>query len=330
MPTVFDIYEYFLASGANGKTVLEMLEKLCPDKLIMREEDNDGMSMLDFGLVIETDQICSKMCEDCFLLKTESNVFIGSNKYIGIDLRGGKSREALEDFSFDCKYRGFSYTRDLYLDSVRPIVGTNMDGNPDSGTVFKVSPNVFVTAKHCVEDLKYFNVIDSEEKPIGLKEVVLSENEDLDIALIVMEESVSGRVFHLSEPHVLEDIMVMGYPPISGMLPVLISEKGQMVAAMKSTIGTNVGETKDYLKNLDCFLISARVKGGSSGSPVINEFGKVCGIVVSLPNDIKNPDRIDLMGYGACLPSIYIEEMLRGENIKRLGLVLDGKGYRYK
>jgi hypothetical protein len=83
MPTVFDIYEYFLASGANGKTVLEMLEKLCPDKLIMREEDNDGMSMLDFGLVIETDQICSKMCEDCFLLKTESNVFIGSNKYIG-------------------------------------------------------------------------------------------------------------------------------------------------------------------------------------------------------------------------------------------------------
>ena len=44
--------------------------------------------------------------------------------------------------------------------------------------------------------------------------------------------------------------MVMGYPPISGMLPVLISEKGQMVATMKSTIGTNVGETKDYLRNL--------------------------------------------------------------------------------
>jgi serine protease Do len=329
MLTVFDIYEYFLASGANGKTVFEMLEKLCPDKLMI-EKDDDGMSLLDFGLVIETDQICSKMCEDCFLLKTESNVFIGSNKYIGIDLRGGKSREALENFSFDCKYRGFSYTRDLYLDSVRPIVGTNMDGNPDSGTVFKVSPNVFVTAKHCVADLNHFNVIDSEEKPIRLKEVILSENVDLDIALIVIEESVSGRVFHLSEPHVLEDIMVMGYPPISGMLPVLISEKGQMVAAMKSTIGTNVGETKDYLRNLDCFLISARVKGGSSGSPVINEFGKVCGIVVSLPNDIKNPDRIDLMGYGACLPSIYIEEMLRGENIRRLALVFDEKGYRFK
>ena len=327
MPTVIEIYDYYLASGTNGKTVFEMLEKLCPDKLMI-EKDDDGMSMLDFGLVIETDQICSKMCEDCFLLKTESNVFIGSNKYIGIDLRGGKSREALEDFSFDCKYRGFSYTRDLYLDSVRPIVGTNMDGNPDSGTVFKVSPNVFVTAKHCVEDLKYFNVIDSEEKPIGFKEVVLSENEDLDIALIVMEKSVSGRVFHLSEPRVLEDIMVMGYPPISGMLPVLISEKGQMVAAMKSTIGTNVGETKDYLRNLDCFLISARVKGGSSGSPVINEFGKVCGIVVSLPNDIKNPDRIDLMGYGACLPSIYIEEMLRGENVRKTALVLNEKGYR--
>ena len=329
MPNVIDIYEYFFASGANGKTVFEMLEKLCPDKLMI-EKKEEGMSMMDFGLVIEADKICSKMCEDGFLLKTKSEVFVGSNKYIGIDLRGGNSREVLEDFSFDCKYRGFSYTRDVYLDSVRPIVGTNTNGDPDIGTVYKVSPYVFVTAKHCVTDLKDFNVLDTEEKPIKLKEVVLSENEDLDIALIVTESPLSGRDFHLSEPHVLEDIMVMGYPPISGMLPVLISEKGQMVAAMKSTIGTNVGETKDYLRNLDCFLISARVKGGSSGSPVINEFGKVCGIVVSLPNDIQNPDRIDLMGYGACLPSIYIEEMLRAENIRRLALVLNEKGYRLK
>ena len=329
MPTVIEIYEYFLASGANGKMVFEMLEALCPDKLTIEKVDEE-MSTMDFGLVIEADRICSKMCEDGFLLKTKSEVFVGSNKYIGIDVRGGRSKEALADNVFDCKYKGFSYVRDLYFDAVRPIVGINKKDDPDSGTVFKVSSNVYATAKHCVADLKYFNVLDAKEKPIKLKEVALSENKDLDIALIVTEVPLSGRDFHLTEPHMLEDVLVMGYPPISGMLPVLISEKGQMVAAMKCTIGTNVGETKDYLRNLDCFLISARVKGGSSGSPVINEFGEVCGIVVSLPNDIKNPDRIDLMGYGACLPSVYLEEMLRGKNVKRLALVLDEKGYRYK
>lgn len=329
MPNVIDIYEYFLACGAQGKTVFNMLEDLCPDKLTI-EKNDQGMSTMDFGLVIEADQICSKMCEDCFLLKTKSDVFVGLNKYIGIDARGGKSKEALEGFTFDCKYRGFSFTRDLYLGSVRPIVGINKDDNHDTGTVFKVAPNVFATAKHCVTDLKSFNILNDEEKPIKLKEVVFSENENLDIALIVAEEQESGMDFHLAEPHVLEDIMVMGYPPISGMLPVLISEKGQMVATMKSTIGTNVGETKDYLRNLDCFLISARVKGGSSGSPVINEYGEVCGIVVSLPNDIKNPDRIDLMGYGACLPSIYIDEMLRGEKVGKMELELDKEGYKIK
>jgi len=326
MLDVIDIYNYCLRHNSDTKTVLDMLDELCHDKITV-SDNSVGSSMMDLGLVNETDKICKKMCDDCFLIQVKSEIFVGNNRYIGIEARGGKSKEALANHTYDCKYLGFPYTRQLYLSSVRPIAGINKKDKPDIGTVFKVASNVYATARHCVIDMKQFNVYDENNNPIHIKEIIVSNNGNIDIALLVTEVPVDGNVFQLDEPHVLEDILVMGYPPISGMLPFLVCEKGQMSATMKSTIGANVGETKDYLRGLECFLISARVKGGSSGSPVVNEYGNACGIVVSLPSDTDYPERIDLMGYGACLPSNYIEAMLKGEDVKRLTLNCNTDGY---
>ncbi len=325
MLNVIDIYEYFLGHISDKKSVMDMLNELCPDELTVSKDD-DGMSTMDLGLVVETDKICTKMSEDSFLLKLKTDFFVGNNQYVGIDARSGKSKEALANNKFDCKYRGFTFTRQLYLSSVKPIDGINKKDNPDIGTAFKVGSNVFATARHCVTDLKSFRLLGENDNPIPLKEVVFPKNENLDIALLITEKPVDGKEFTLAEPQVLEDVLVMGYPPITGLLPFLVCEKGQMAADMKSAIGANVGESKDYLKGLDSFLISARVKGGSSGSPVVNEYGEVCGIVVSLPVDSNDSDRIDLMGYGVCLPSKYIEEMLKGENVIKQQLNKDYKG----
>ena len=295
-----------------------MLEDLCHDEVILLDEFNG--TMLNTHLLGEIDRICLKMCEDNFLLKLHDDVFVGNNKYFSVDVRDGKSKEVLSTCFFDCKYRGFPYVRSLYYDSIRPIVGINKEGNNDIGTVFKVGDNVYATAKHCVMDLMSFCILDKSDKPITLREIALPEDENIDIALIYTEEAVPGKSFIMMDPEILEDILVMGYPPISGMYPVLISEKGKMAATMKSTTGVNVAETKEYLRDLDCFLITARVKGGSSGSPVINKLGACCGIVVSLPNDIQNPDRIDLLGYGACLPAKYIDNMMNGVKTIKRGL----------
>lgn len=328
MLNVIDIYDYFLKHINDKKSVFDMLEELCPDELAVSSEPG-GMSTMDLGLVVETDRICTKMCDDSFLLKIHSNPFVGNNQYVGIDARGGKSKEALANYAFDCKYRGFTFTRSLYLSSVKPIAGINKKGNPDIGTAFKVAPDVFATAKHCVTDLNPFQLLDNDDKPIPLREIIFSKNENLDIALLVTETPVEGNIFYLEEPQVLDDIMVMGYPPVTGLLPFLVCEKGQMAGNLKSSVGSNVGESTDYINGLNSFLITARVKGGSSGSPVINEYGKVCGIVVSLPIDSSNSDKIDLMGYGACLPSSYIASMLDGVEVERRSLKPDQEGRYY-
>lgn len=86
-----------------------------------------------------------------------------------------------------------------------------------------------------------------------------------------------------------------------------------------------------YRTQMDCFLINARVKGGNSGGPVINKEGKVVGTVVALPYDLEsdssNP-RYDIMGYGQCLPSKYIEELMT--NPEQLPLHKEDNYYSFK
>ena len=81
----------------------------------------------------------------------------------------------------------------------------------------------------------------------------------------------------------------------------------------KTAIGQIAAEpASSYFSPMDYFIINARVKGGNSGSPVINEYGKVVGMVFEIPFDSKggsDSGRYDIMGFGICFPSKYIEEL---------------------
>ena len=120
---------------------------------------------------------------------------------------------------------------------------------------------------------------------------------------------------------VLDDVLVMGYPPITGFNAILTSETATVGAYQKSSTGQVIGAGKPYREHLDFFLINARVKGGNSGGPVINNGGQVIGVVVRLPfdsqSDSNNP-RYDLMGYGVCLPSKYIEQLINNPEVMQL------------
>jgi serine protease Do len=69
-----------------------------------------------------------------------------------------------------------------------------------------------------------------------------------------------------------------------------------------------MAEAKSYLDNQNYLLISARVKGGNSGGPVINRRGEVVGLITG---DLETSGKADWLGFAAAIPSTEILSFLK-------------------
>lgn len=65
--------------------------------------------------------------------------------------------------------------------------------------------------------------------------------------------------------------------------------------------------------NTELFLITARVRGGFSGGPILDRTGQAVGVVSREPaaelTDIPDAHRYDNAGYGTAIPASSIREM---------------------
>jgi serine protease Do len=102
--------------------------------------------------------------------------------------------------------------------------------------------------------------------------------------------------------------MVTGYPRITGFAPVLVAEEASIAGYLQSTTGQVIAEAKSYLDNQNYLLISARVKGGNSGGPVINRKGEVVGLITG---DLETSGKAEWLGFAAAIPSTEILSFLK-------------------
>lgn len=328
-----EIYEFFLQNINNDQAHLLSLDdflKTCPGYL---EKDNNGNERMNYSMVRQTLGICKKMVEDSLLISLEENNMVPMlNKYLSIGKVNATNPDAFQneiDYgSYDFKYQGFPFTRNYFFNSVLPIVGINKNGDSDIGTAYFIGDNKFVTAAHCVTDLVSFNLLDHSCNPMQLKEIWYMKDRnkaDYDLAVICIEGNCNIQSFQLEDLEILEEILVMGYPPIPGLNPILTAETASVGATIdsiqKGDVGEVVSNASTYFHNLQYFLINARVKGGNSGSPVINKTGRVIGTVVQIPLDSLggiSSVRFDVMGYGICLPSKYLKDLILNAEIHKL------------
>lgn len=312
------IYEFFKKQDKSLDDFLKTLPNY------ISHTDDGKFEKFDYSLALNISQLCKYLKKEGLLMQVKSNPSICiCDKYISVgDVNFLDSYGLLSDVqygAFDFKFNGFVFTFEKFKESVIPIEGVKSNGDHDIGTAFYIGDNMFVTAAHCVTELERFRLL-IHDNPIRLNEVWLSakDNSDIyDIAIIVAE-APSLRPFQLGTPNVLDNILLMGYPPIPGMNPILISEKASISTDLqrliqKTVTGQIVSESvTSYMSPMDYFIINARVKGGNSGSPVINEYGKVVGMVFEIPFDSKagsEGGRYDIMGFGICFPSKYIHEL---------------------
>lgn len=333
MKSVKEIYDFFMNHPSGYIYSLEDFMKTIPEFII---DEGNGKKIGNLSLAREYYAICRKMCDDLLLRVFHNDPYsFVKNRFEGISLATCSEPEEvlrkLDYEDFDYKYRGFTYTRNCFKNSVLPIVGIKEDGDLDIGTTYYIGENLFATAAHCVLDFEKFKVLKGEN-PLALRNVKFAHGEDVeryDLAVIEVEGEIDCRPLGLATPSVLDDVLIMGYPRISGFDAIQIAETATIGAYQKAAEGQILGEGFEHVMRMDCFLINARVKGGNSGSPVINREGRVVGTLAHLPMDDQtgtdNP-RYDLMGYGACLPSKYITRLIENPDVHEMAV--DGEYYR--
>jgi len=139
------------------------------------------------------------------------------------------------------------------------------------GSGFFISANCIVTNSHVIRNATRIEIKTFSGRT-STTHHVLADNESDDLALLVLEGSLTNEVLQLEESTPLE-----GEPII-----VLSNPKG---CAWKFTYG-QIGLLWEFGGFSGRIQISAPISPGSSGAPVVNERGRVVGVAaMHIPGD---------------------------------------------
>lgn len=300
-----------------------------------------GNGTMDVSLAMSVVRICEKMVADVLLMRLKTNVVCPwMNEYFCVhEVNSTNPKQFLQDLdygTYDFKYHGLTSVYEHFKDSVVPITGIVPGGKEDLGTAYYIGEGQFVTAAHCITGFDRFNVLLHDETRLPITKVAFAKGQDLvqyDLAIIFTDAQISYPALWLADPEILDNVLTMGYPPVPCFDLIKVAETasvGTIISGgQKSVVGQVVAPGNSYMSPLDYFLINARVKGGNSGGPVINEEGKVIGTIVETPFDSaggSDTGRYDIMGFGICLPSKYITQLMANPDIK--ALVDDGSYFK--
>lgn len=205
---------------------------------------------------------------------------------------------------------GFPYIRNYFEHSVQAVVVIKKDGDEDVGSGFLLHDRWFITCRHCIENMQTVKITNWDPSTAPLSKIWVPTDSNIDLAILEFDGDPFPSIprFRLEKCKVLDDVLAMGYPSIPGYQFVQVSEKAQIAGYLKSTTGQIVAEGECYLMNGHLhLLISARVKGGNSGGPVIGRRGGVAGMVFQLPAEEEG--RTDLLGYAAAISSEVLESI---------------------
>lgn len=182
--------------------------------------------------------------------------------------------------------------------AVVSIMATGTAGSARAGTGFNIaSDGLVVTNRHVVDGAVSIRVSFSDNQRYFTNQYQIIENYDLALIKIKGQEL---PVLSLSEalPAVDEQVTVignpLGYERISARGPVAGYYDGGEAGA-------------------SVFGIRAIVEPGSSGSPVINRQGQVCGVVYAITDTRKNGEEIR---YSLAIPAAALKTATAPQSVE--------------
>ena len=303
---IFDIVDYFTLG--NGNINSKKVISFCTDYKVPQGEDLIQPDVVD--------KIRQKLCSARKMSCIKSGGAIGGDSNYLVVIRDRNQYHKNKDyyvFYYNSLVYGFEYIYHEYRAKVIPLVVKTKEGE-SMGTCFRMY-NGLVTAKHCLTDGCAIAVQGYTGEFLNKCNVYVSSNADIDLAYI---ETCEDNGFFEDEGHVLDDVLVMGYPKVSFFLNFCTAERAIISAKaelrMTPTMGAIAAKGEIYFpKGLpELFLITAKIRGGNSGGPVINSKGMVVGVATGISAGEGLSD--DNVGYGMAYPIQTIRDMIREKN----------------
>ncbi len=317
---IMEILDYFkIGADANSKSIL----KFC----MQHGEKNSGGVEFKYQ-----PEIINKICQQLYKKNKLSILRVGQS--LGFDSNYGfviRDKQNWEQnytklrHYYNSLVYGFEYVYDYYKELVIPLVWKKCNGDYSAGTGFKFCGGI-VTARHCIEDPMHLSIKGFTATELQKSKIFVPDNPNLDIAFIDVGRKEGFDVF-VDDGMVLQDILVMGYPKIPAFTDFLTAEKGTISSKAESrltpTRGTVAAFGNNFLSKAELMLITAKIRGGNSGGPIINDEGSIIGVACQTPYYDDDVGDYDDLGYGIAVPIKYLLKILSQKN----QIISKGEGF---
>lgn len=210
----------------------------------------------------------------------------------------------------NCMAYGFPYIYTEYKKIVLPVIVKDSKGDIEMGTCFRFNTGI-LTAKHCLTaeevSIQGYTADQLKQCPV----IISRDDEYLDMAYIELGEQ--SPIIH-DEANVLDEVLAMGYPKIPMFNEFCTAERASVSSI--ATKGAVASLANQYMTPSveRLMLITARIRGGNSGGPIINEDGAVVGVAFAEPFFEGNYDDME---YGIAYPiSVYFQMLEKCTTMK--------------
>lgn len=211
---------------------------------------------------------------------------------------------------------GFRYIYDEYKKFVLPVEYVNNSDDISLGTCFLYNGGI-VTAKHCIENAKKISIQGIPKEYLKEASFEIHKNNLMDLLFIRLKNTLNDSIDFSEKADILDEVMTLGYPKIPGYHNYLVAENAKVSARYTTLVGQIASYAEDIWIKEKLFLITAKIKGGNSGGPVINKQGAIVGVTVNVTESEGNYDEL---GYGTVIPVSFLDELIRNENKNYLNI----------